>query len=77
MLTIVTKPGQSSALQSRPDMVLYAITDCDWRLGSKSGESVDMHINAGESMFLEAVSRYRPQAGSEAVAVELKQVIAS
>ena len=75
VLKIVTKPGQSSLLHSHPDMVLYAVTDCDWKLGSESGESVDVHIKAGESMFLEAVSHTAldiGQAGSEAVAVELK-----
>ncbi len=47
VLEITTKPGQSSALHSHPDMVLYAVTDCDWRLGAESGETADVHIPAG------------------------------
>ena len=37
VLEIRTRPGQSSVLHSHPDMVLYAVTDCEWRLGSESG----------------------------------------
>ncbi len=75
VLEIRTKPGQGSPLHSHPDMVLYAVTACDWRLGSESGEPVDVHISAGESMFLEAVTHTAldiGQAGSHAIAVELK-----
>lgn len=75
VLEIRTKPGQSSSLHSHPDMVLYAITDCDWRLATESGEPADVHISQGDSMFLEAVAHTAldiGQSGSHALAVELK-----
>jgi hypothetical protein len=56
-------------------MVLYAVTDCDWRLGSESGETVDVHIPQGDSLFLAAVTHTAldiSQTGSHALAVELK-----
>ena len=75
VLEIRTRPGQSSVLHSHPDMVLYAVTDCDWRLGSESEETVDVHIPQGDSLFLEAVTHTAldiSQTGSHAIAVELK-----
>ncbi len=75
VLEIRTKPGQSSEIHSHPDMVLYAVTDCDWRLGSDSGDPVDVHIPQGDSMFLDAVTHTAldiGQSGSHAIAVELK-----
>src|SRR5262245_30895854 len=75
VLEIRTKPGQSSSLHSHPDMVLYAVTNCDWRLGSESGESVDVRISQGDTLFLEAVTHTAldlSQTGSHAIAIELK-----
>jgi beta-alanine degradation protein BauB len=75
VLAIRTKPGQSSRLHSHPDMVLYAVTNCDWRLGSESGESVDVHLTQGDSLFLDAVTHTAldiSQTGSHAIAIELK-----
>ncbi len=75
VLQIKTKPGQSSELHSHPDMVLYAVTDCDWKLTVEGQEPADIHVDAGDSMFLDAVSHTAldiGQNGSHAIAVELK-----
>ncbi len=75
VLEIRTKPGQSMALHSHPDMVLYAVTDCDWRAGSESGETVDVHMALGETRFVKAVTHSAVsigQADAIAIAIELK-----
>ncbi len=75
VLEIKTKPGQSSELHSHPDMVLYAVTDCDWKLGGESGDPVDVNIPKGLSMFLDATTHTAVDigtSGSHAIAVELK-----
>ncbi len=75
VLEIKTKPGQSRELHSHPDMVLYAVADCDWKLGNESGESTDVHLPAGATIFLDAVTHNALDIGSNgsfAIAVELK-----
>ena len=75
VLQIKTKPGQGSELHSHPDAVLVAVTDCDWKLTVEGQEPVDIHVKAGDSMFLDAVSHTAldiSQNGSHAIAVELK-----
>ncbi len=74
VLEIRSKPGQSTALHSHPDMVLYAVTDCDWQAGSESGETVDAHMTLGETRFVRAVTHSVVNTGQaiHAIAVELK-----
>lgn len=75
VLEIRTKPGESSDMHSHPDMVLYAVSDCDWELTAGSGESAEARIPAGTATFLEATSHTAKDigsAGSHAIAIELK-----
>jgi hypothetical protein len=75
VLEIKTKPGESSELHSHPDMVLYAVTDCDWRLAGPDGEAVDVNIPQGQTIFLDATTHRAEDIGSNgsfAIAVELQ-----
>ena len=75
VLEIRTKPGETSELQSHPDMVLYAVTDCDWRLAGPDGEAVEARIPQGQTIFLEATTHQAEDIGSNgsfAIAVELQ-----
>ncbi|HJN93757.1 MAG TPA: hypothetical protein QGF05_13675 [Dehalococcoidia bacterium] len=72
---IKTKPGESSELHSHHDMVLYAVTDCDWRLAGPDGETVDVNIPQGQTIFLDATTHRAEDigtGGSFAIAVELQ-----
>ena len=75
VLEIRTQPGESSELHSHPDMVLYAVTDCDWRLTGPDGEVVEAHIPQGQTIFLDATTHRAEDigtGGSFAIAVELQ-----
>lgn len=75
VLEIRTQPGDSSELHSHPDMVLYAVTDCDWRLTGPDGEVVEARIPQGQTIFLDATTHRAEDigtGGSFAIAVELQ-----
>ncbi len=74
VLEIHTKAGETSELHSHPDMVLYAVTDCDWNLTGPDGESMEAHIPQGQTIFLQATTHRAEDigtGGSFAIAVEL------
>jgi quercetin dioxygenase-like cupin family protein len=75
VLEIRTEPGQTSELHSHPDMVLYAVTDCDWLLTGEDGESMEARIPQGQTIFLDATTHRAEDigtGGSFAIAVELQ-----
>ena len=75
VLEIRTQPGETSELHSHPDMVLYAVTDCDWKLTGPDGEVVEARIPQGQTIFLDATTHRAEDigtAGSFAIAVELQ-----
>ena len=75
VLEIKTKPGETSELHSHPDMVLYAVTNCDWKLTGPDGESMEARIPQGATIFLDATTHRAEDngtGGSFAIAVELR-----
>lgn len=75
VLEISTEPGGTTDMHSHPDMVVYAVSACDWRLTSPEGEVVELHLPAGETGFQETVSHSAEDigsSGSRAIAIELK-----
>lgn len=75
VLAIRTEPGASSEMHSHPDMVLYAVSDCDWALTGPDGEVVEARVPADEVMFLDATTHSAKDIGangSHAIAIELK-----
>ena len=75
VLEIRTKPGETSELHSHPDMVHYAVTDCDWRLAGPDGEAVEARIPQGQTIFLDATTHRAEDIGTNgsfAIAVELR-----
>ncbi len=62
-------------MHSHPDTVLYAVADCDWRLTTEAGESVEARIPADQVFLQEATSHTARDIGSGAsyaIAFELK-----
>jgi len=75
VLSIRTAPGASSEMHSHPDMVLFAVSDCDWKLTTTDGESVEARIPKDEIFYQEATSHAAKDigtSGSYAIAVEMK-----
>lgn len=76
VLKIETEPGDTSAMHAHPDMVVYAVSDCTWRLSAPGEEDVEVRLPAGEVFFQEAVTHAGEDVGtgggSKAIAIELK-----
>jgi beta-alanine degradation protein BauB len=54
LLEVRMKPGDESAIHSHPDYLVYALEGGRVRLTAASGESADVDINAGDTMWREA-----------------------
>jgi beta-alanine degradation protein BauB len=68
-------PGDSSALHSHPDYLVYTLDDGQVRFGSTTGESQDVNMAAGEVMWREAEEHTAENVGStdvHALLFELK-----
>ncbi len=75
VLEIKTEPGDRSGMHSHPDMVVYAVSDCTWRLSAPGEEDVEVQIQADEVFFQEATTHAGVDVGtggSRAIAIELK-----
>ncbi len=75
VLKISTEPGSGSETHGHPDMVVYAVTDCDWDLTTAEGEVVKVHVPAGDVFYQDATTHSAVDIGSTgsvAIAVELK-----
>jgi len=75
LLEVRMKPGDESAMHSHPDYLVYALEGGQVKLTAASGESAEVEINAGDTMWREAEEHSALNTGnSELVAlfVELK-----
>ena len=75
VLAIRTEPGAGSEMHSHPDMVLYAVSDCDWELTGPDGEVVQASLPADQILWLDATThsaKDNGKSGSYAIAIELK-----
>jgi len=54
LLEVRMKPGDESAMHSHPDYLLYALSGGKVRLTEGSGESAEVEIAAGDTMWPEA-----------------------
>lgn len=54
VLEVRMKPGQSSAMHSHPDYVVYVLDDGKVRFTSGSGESAELDLPAGAVMWRDA-----------------------
>ena len=69
------KPGDKTAMHSHPDAVAYALTGGKFKFTLADGQSFEVELKAGESMFAEAQGHATENTGtSEAriLLVELK-----
>lgn len=75
LLDVRMKPGDSSDQHSHPDYLLYAITGGKVKLTDASGQSVEVEIQAGDTMWREAEEHSALNVGTtelQAIFVELK-----
>jgi quercetin dioxygenase-like cupin family protein len=54
LLDVVMKPGDESAQHSHPDYLLHAFSGGTVKLTDASGQSAEVEINAGDTMWREA-----------------------
>ena len=59
-----TGPGDSSEMNSHPNMVGYAISDCTWDLTGPDGTTVLVAVKAGETFYLDAVDHSAHDVGT-------------
>lgn len=75
LLEVRMKPGDESAMHSHPDYLVYTLEGGTVKLTAASGDSADVEINAGETMWRDAEEHSALNTGSTelvAVFVELK-----
>jgi quercetin dioxygenase-like cupin family protein len=75
LLEVRMKPGDESAQHSHPDYLLYALTGGTVKLTDASGQSAEVPIETGDTMWREAEEHSAKNVGStEVVAlfVEMK-----
>ena len=48
------EPGQATSPHGHPDSLMYTLSSFDRRLVTESGESRDVHLDAGEVRWLDA-----------------------
>ena len=69
------KPGDKTAMHSHPDILAYAIAGGKFRFAFPDGQSMEVELHAGESMFVEGMSHSTEQLGPDeahVLLVELK-----
>lgn len=75
LLEVAMSPGAESALHSHPDYLVYALSGGTVKLSDASGESADVEIKAGDTMWREAEEHSARNIGStelRALFIELK-----
>ena len=68
-------PGSTSNMHSHPDLVAVALTPAKARFTLPDGQSVDMELQAGETLFLESTEHTIENTGTaefRVILVELK-----
>ena len=76
VLGTCTGPGDSSEMQSHPNVVGYAISDYTWALTGPDGTTVLVAVKACKTVYLGAVDHSAHDVGiigSHALLIELKK----
>ena len=80
VLEYTDEPGQTTSPHDHPDSVMYTLSAFDRRLVAGSGETRDVHLEAGEVRWLVAQSHSGENIGASpthVVFVELKEAPAA
>ena len=56
LLEVIMQPGDSSEMHSHPDNLVYMLSDGKVTFTDPSGETADLDLPAGMSMWMEATS---------------------
>ena len=75
LLEVRERAGESSAMHSHPDYLVYALSGGNVKLTSAAGESVEVEVKTGEVMWREAEDHATENVGAtdlHALFVELK-----
>ena len=67
MLEVSMKPGESTAMHSHPDYLVYVLSDGKVRLTSPSGEASEVEFLAGAAMWREAEEHATDNVGTTEV----------
>jgi len=75
LLQARVKPGDSSSMHSHPNYLVYSLGECNVTFTEASGQSVDVELKDGQSMWREAEEHSAKNLGSTdvvALLIELK-----
>jgi quercetin dioxygenase-like cupin family protein len=67
LLEVVMQPGDHSEMHSHPDNLVYVLSDGKVAFTAPSGETADLELTAGASMWMEATEHATENVGGTAV----------
>ncbi len=67
LLEVTMQPGDSSEMHSHPDNLIYMLSDGKVTFTDPSGETADLELHAGASMWMEATEHATENVGGTAV----------
>ena len=63
LLEVIMQPGDSSEMHSHPDNLLYVLSDGKVTFTDPSGDTADLAVTAGTSMWMEATEHATKNVG--------------
>jgi quercetin dioxygenase-like cupin family protein len=67
LLEVVLQPGDSSEMHTHPDNLIYLLSDGNVTFTDPSGETADLEMSAGTSMWMEATEHATENVGGTRV----------
>ena len=67
LLEVVLQPGDSSEMHSHPANLIYLLSDGKVTFTDPSGETADLDMSAGTSMWMEATEHATENVGGTAI----------
>jgi quercetin dioxygenase-like cupin family protein len=69
LLEVIMQPGDSSEMHSHPDNLIYVLSSGKVTFTAPSGETADLEVAAGASMWMEATEHATENVGGTAIRV--------
>jgi beta-alanine degradation protein BauB len=69
LLEVSMQPGDSSEMHSHPDNLIYVLSDGKVTFTDPSGETAELEMAAGESMWMEATEHATDNVGGTPISV--------
>jgi len=67
MLEVNMQPGDRSEMHSHPDYLVYMLSDCTVKFTTPDGETAEVELTAGTSMWREAEEHATDNVGGTAI----------